>query len=72
MKHIHSYYSPNDLYNRIIDGLNESAEQVASASSQVSTASQSLAEGASEQAANNNTRAAVIRNGILTLKIERR
>ncbi len=22
MKHIHSYYSPNDLYNRIIDGLN--------------------------------------------------
>ncbi|MDH5648978.1 MAG: methyltransferase domain-containing protein [Gammaproteobacteria bacterium] len=23
MKHIHSYYSPNDLYNRIIDGLNE-------------------------------------------------
>lgn len=23
MKHIHSYYSPNDLYNKIIDGLNE-------------------------------------------------
>ena len=23
MKHIHSYYSPNDLYNRIIEGLNE-------------------------------------------------
>jgi len=23
MKHIHRYYSPNDLYNRIIDGLNE-------------------------------------------------
>ena len=23
MKHIHSYYSPNDLYNRIIAGLNE-------------------------------------------------
>ena len=23
IKHIHSYYSPNDLYNRIIDGLNE-------------------------------------------------
>ena len=22
MKHIHSYYSPNDLYNKIIDGLN--------------------------------------------------
>jgi SAM-dependent methyltransferase len=22
MKHIHSYYSPNDLYNRIIEGLN--------------------------------------------------
>jgi len=23
IKHIHSYYSPNDLYNRIIEGLNE-------------------------------------------------
>jgi SAM-dependent methyltransferase len=23
MKHIHRYYSPNDLYNKIIDGLNE-------------------------------------------------
>jgi SAM-dependent methyltransferase len=23
MKHIHGYYSPNDLYNRIIDGLND-------------------------------------------------
>ncbi len=23
MKHIHSYYSPNDLYNKIIDGLND-------------------------------------------------
>jgi len=23
MKHIHGYYSPNDLYNRIIDGLDE-------------------------------------------------
>ncbi|MCW8855018.1 MAG: class I SAM-dependent methyltransferase [Gammaproteobacteria bacterium] len=23
MKHIHSYYSPNDLYNKIISGLNE-------------------------------------------------
>ena len=22
MKHIHSYYSPNDLYNKILDGLN--------------------------------------------------
>ena len=23
MKHIHSYYSPNDLYSKIIAGLNE-------------------------------------------------
>ena len=23
MKHIHSYYSPNDLYNKIITGLDE-------------------------------------------------
>ena len=23
MKHIHSYYSPNDLYNKIIEGLNK-------------------------------------------------
>ena len=23
MEHIHSYYSPNDLYNKILDGLNE-------------------------------------------------
>ncbi|MCW8844754.1 MAG: methyltransferase domain-containing protein, partial [Gammaproteobacteria bacterium] len=23
IKHIHSYYSPNDLYNKIIDGLNK-------------------------------------------------
>ena len=23
MKHIHSYYSPNDLYNKIIAGLND-------------------------------------------------
>ena len=23
MKHIHRYYSPSDLYDRIIDGLNE-------------------------------------------------
>jgi len=37
--------------NRIIDGLNAGAEQVAAASSQVSGSSQSLAEGASEQAA---------------------
>ncbi len=37
--------------NRIIEGLNEGAEQVASASTQVSSSSQSLAEGASEQAA---------------------
>ena len=22
IKHIHSYYSPNDLYNKIIEGLN--------------------------------------------------
>ena len=36
---------------RIIDGLNEGADQVAAASGQVSSASQSLAEGASEQAA---------------------
>jgi methyl-accepting chemotaxis protein len=38
--------------NRIIAGLTEGAEQVASASGQVSAASQSLAEGATEQAAN--------------------
>jgi methyl-accepting chemotaxis protein len=36
---------------RIIEALNESAEQVASAANQVSSASQSLAEGSSEQAA---------------------
>ncbi|MFH0997804.1 MAG: methyl-accepting chemotaxis protein [Pseudomonadota bacterium] len=36
---------------RIIDGLNEGADQVASAAGQVSAASQSLAEGSSEQAA---------------------
>jgi SAM-dependent methyltransferase len=29
MKHIHSYYSPNDLYNRIIDGLNEIGKDLA-------------------------------------------
>jgi len=37
--------------NRIIEGLNEGAEQVAAASGQVSSSSQALAEGASEQAA---------------------
>ncbi len=37
--------------NRVITGLSEGAAQVASASSQVSSASQNLAEGASEQAA---------------------
>jgi len=36
---------------RIIEGLNEGSEQVASASHQVASASQSLAEGSSEQAA---------------------
>ncbi|MBI9083598.1 MAG: methyl-accepting chemotaxis protein [Desulfobacterales bacterium] len=39
------------LLTRIIEGLNEGAEQVASAAGQVSSSSQSLAEGASEQAA---------------------
>jgi methyl-accepting chemotaxis protein len=37
--------------NRVIEGLNEGADQVALASGQVSSASQSLAEGSSEQAA---------------------
>ena len=37
--------------NRIVDGLNEGAGQMASASGQVSSSSQQLAEGASEQAA---------------------
>lgn len=37
--------------NRIISGLSEGSEQVASASAQVSASSQSLAQGASEQAA---------------------
>ena len=37
--------------NRVIEGLNEGADQVASASGQVAQASQSLAEGSSEQAA---------------------
>ncbi|MGD9976216.1 MAG: methyl-accepting chemotaxis protein [Desulfatirhabdiaceae bacterium] len=36
---------------RVIDGLNDGADQVSSASAEVSAASQSLAEGASEQAA---------------------
>ncbi len=36
---------------RVVDGLSEGADQVGSATGQVSTASQSLAEGASEQAA---------------------
>jgi MPBQ/MSBQ methyltransferase len=29
MKHIHSYYSPNDLYNKIIDGLNTIGKDLA-------------------------------------------
>jgi methyl-accepting chemotaxis protein len=37
--------------NQIIEGLNEGADQVASAAGQVSSASQTLAEGSSEQAA---------------------
>jgi methyl-accepting chemotaxis protein len=37
--------------NRIVQGLNDGADQVASAAGQVSTASQSLAEGSAEQAA---------------------
>ncbi|MBI9086710.1 MAG: MCP four helix bundle domain-containing protein [Desulfobacterales bacterium] len=37
--------------NRVIEGLNEGAEQITEASGQVSSASQSLAEGSSEQAA---------------------
>ncbi|MBP1716847.1 MAG: chemotaxis sensory transducer [Deltaproteobacteria bacterium] len=37
--------------NRVVEGLTDGAEQVASASSQVASAGQSLAEGASEQAA---------------------
>lgn len=28
MKHIHGYYSPNDLYNSIIDGLNEIGKEL--------------------------------------------
>ena len=28
MKHIHSYYSPNDLYNSIIDGLNKAGKDL--------------------------------------------
>lgn len=30
MKHIHSYYSPNDLYNKIIAGLNEIGKDLSS------------------------------------------
>ncbi|MEW6259081.1 MAG: methyl-accepting chemotaxis protein [Thermodesulfobacteriota bacterium] len=37
--------------HRVIDGLNESAEQVVSASGQIASGSQSLAEGSTEQAA---------------------
>ena len=37
--------------NRIIEGLNDGSDQVASASSQISASGQSMAEGASEQAA---------------------
>ncbi|MFO8085840.1 MAG: methyl-accepting chemotaxis protein [Desulfobacterales bacterium] len=42
--------SINNALRRIIQGLNEGAEQVASASGQVASASQQLAEGANEQA----------------------
>ena len=28
MKHIHDYYSPNDLYNKIIDGLNDTGKDL--------------------------------------------
>ena len=28
IKNIHSYYSPKDLYNRIIDGLNEIGKEL--------------------------------------------
>jgi len=28
INHINSYYSPNDLYNRIIDGLNEIGKEL--------------------------------------------
>ena len=28
MKHIHGYYSPNDLYNNIIEGLNKSGKEL--------------------------------------------
>lgn len=30
MKHIHGYYSPNDLYNKIIDGLNKLGKDLSS------------------------------------------
>jgi methyl-accepting chemotaxis protein len=42
--------SINKALKKIIDGLNDGAEQVASASGQVASASQQLAEGANEQA----------------------
>lgn len=28
MKHIHSYYTPNDLYNRIVEGINKSGKEL--------------------------------------------
>ena len=28
MKHIHSYYSPSDLYNSIIEGLNKIGKEL--------------------------------------------
>ncbi len=30
VEHIHSYYSPNDLYNRIIEGLNKLGKDLSS------------------------------------------
>lgn len=30
MKHIHSYYSPNDLYNKIIKGLDNLGKDLSS------------------------------------------
>jgi methyl-accepting chemotaxis protein len=47
---IFSAWSVTRPVKRVIEGLNDGAERVASASSQVSASSQSLAEGASEQA----------------------
>ena len=34
MKHIHSYYSPNDLYNKIIEGLDEIGKDLIDAAQQ--------------------------------------